>query len=237
MATSMKVTVIQPDPLVPLDRLTALLAGHGVSMRLIPLWERDLPPVGEFDGGVIVLGGRMSAHDRDEHPWIDPLSGLLRSLVAADVPTLAICLGHQLLAEALGGRVEVAHPGGGEHGPAEITWTAVATTDPVVAAVAADATSWVAESHHDAVVELPPGATLLAGNDAYPNQAFRVGSALGVQFHPEASPWLMARWARLRGEDEGLMQAAMKARDADVARTGRLLTAGFCRQLRSRLVA
>lgn len=218
---------------MPADRLGPWLGGNRVLVRAIPLWQLGVPGIDSVGDGLIVLGGRMSAHDGDEHPWLEPLKDLLRDAVAAGKPTLAICLGHQLLAEAFGGEVHVNHPGGGEEGVAEVTWHPEAGDDPVLARLATQGRSLVAEAHHDTVVRLPDGATPLASSAAYPNQAFRVGSALGVQFHPEASPDLMGRWAALDGSDARTLRRTMQAHDNEVARTGRLLAQAFSGQLRA----
>lgn len=231
-----RATILQPDPHVPADRLGQWLASNHVLVRAVPLWQRPIPPVAELGDGLIVLGGTMNAHD-PEHPWIADLRDLLVQAVAAEIPTLAICLGHQILAEAFGGQVSVGHPAGGEHGSAEVCWTPAALEDPLLGQLAREGSSWVAESHHDAVTILPPDAVELGHTSAYPNQAFRVGSALGVQFHPEASPELMGRWAELDGADPHEMRRAMQARDADISRTGRLLAQAFHSQLRSAAVA
>ena len=90
---------------------------------------------------------------------------------------------------------------------------------------------------HDAVTALPPGVEELAGTELYPNQAFRVGSAVGVQFHPEASPDLMGRWAELDGGDGRTLRRALHSVDTEVSRNGRLLAQSFCGQLRARSLA
>lgn len=231
-----RATILQPDPHVPADRLGQWLASNHVLVRAVPLWQRPIPPLSELGDSLIVLGGTMNAHDSSQ-PWISPLQELLVEAVAAEIPTLAICLGHQILAEAFGGQVEVAHPGGGEHGVAEIHWAPEAAADPLLGRLVQEGSSWVAESHHDAVVTLPAGAVELARTNAYANQAFRIGSALGVQFHPEASPELMGRWAELDGADGHAMRRTMQAQDSEVSRTGRLLTQGFYSQLRAATVA
>jgi GMP synthase (glutamine-hydrolysing) len=64
-----------------------------------------------------------------------------------------------------------------------------------------------------------------------------VGSAVGVQFHPEASPELMGRWAELDGDDARTLRRAMHVHDTEVSRTGRLLAQAFCGQLRARSLA
>lgn len=233
MPSAPRATIVQLDPYVPADRLGQWLAAQRVLVRAVPLWQLPVPELDSLSEGLILLGGRMSAHDQSSHGWIEPLKQLLRDAVAAEVPTLAICLGHQLLAEAFGGEVTVAHAAGGEHGPVQLSWAPEAAADPVLARLAGQGTSMVAESHHDAVTRLPDGAISLAASATYPNQAFRVGSALGVQFHPEASPELMGRWADLDGDDGRGLRRVMRNHDSEVAHTGRLLAQSFTVQLRA----
>lgn len=237
MPRAVRATIIQPDPHVPVDRFGPWLASNRVLLRAVPLWQRDVPKVGELGDGLLVLGGTMSAHDAADHPWLEPLKELMVAAVEADIPTLAICLGHQLLAEAFGGKVTVAHPGGGEHGAYPVTWHEAASGDPLLGRLAEGGRTLLAESHSDAVTRLPDGAAQLASSQAYPNQAFRVGSAVGVQFHPEASPDLMGRWAELGGGDARTVRRSMHAQDSEVSRNGRLLAQAFCGQLRSRALA
>lgn len=237
MPRAVRATIIQPDRHVPVDRYGQWLSGNRVLLRAVPLWQREVPDVEGIGDGLLILGGTMSAHDQDDHSWIEPLKGLMVAAVEAGIPTLAICLGHQLLAEAFGGTVTVGHPAGGEHGAFPVTWHAGARADPLLGRLAEGGTSLVAESHHDAVTVLPPGATDLASSELYPNQAFRVGSAVGVQFHPEASPELMGRWAELDGHDARTLRRAMHAHDSEVSRNGRLLAQSFCGQLRARSLA
>ncbi len=237
MPRALRATIIQPDPLVPADRLGSWLASNRVLVRAVPLWQRPVPQVAELGDGLIVLGGQMSAHDAADHPWLEPLKQLLVDAVAAEVPTLAICLGHQVLAEAFGGEVTVAHPDGGEHGAFLVNWNQAALDDPLLGRLAEGGTSFAAESHSDAVTRLPAGVETLASSELYPNQAFRVGSAVGVQFHPEASPELMGRWAEFTGGDARTMRRTMSSHDTEVSRTGRLLAQAFCGQLRANALA
>lgn len=237
MPRAVRATIVQPDPHVPADRFGTWLASNRVLVRAVPLWQRPVPELDSLGDGLIVLGGQMSAHDYDEHPWIQPLKELMVAAVDAGMPTLAICLGHQLLAEAFGGEVTVAHPGGGEHGAYQVSWHGAALADPLLGRLAENGRSLFAASHSDAVTRLPSGATELASTETYPHQAFRVGSAVGVQFHPEASPELMGRWAALGGEDGRDMRRAMNAQDTEVSRNGRLLAQSFSGQLRTRSLA
>lgn len=136
--------------------------------------DGHLPDHTEFDG-VVVTGSRSSVYWNE--PWIPPLVDYVAEAAAAGLPVIGVCYGHQVLAEALGGRVagmdefeigynEVRHRG----------------DDELFAGIEEGFT--VFTSHGDTVVELPPGATLLAEND-HGIHAFRDGHCWGVQFHPE----------------------------------------------------
>lgn len=237
MPRAVRATIIQPDKQVPVDRFGPWLASNRVLLRAVPLWQGEVPGIDALGDGLIVLGGRMSAHDQTDHDWIEALKGLMVAAVDAGVPILAICLGHQLLAEAFGGQVTVHHPDGGEHGAYPVTWHEGSVDDPILGRLAEAGSSRVAQSHGDTVTVLPSGASQLASTELYPNQAFRVGSAVGVQFHPEASPELMGRWAELEGDDGRTMRRSMHAQDTEISRNGRLLAQAFCGQLRARSLA
>ncbi|MCD2203134.1 type 1 glutamine amidotransferase [Halobacterium sp. KA-6] len=136
--------------------------------------DGDLPESHDYDG-VVVTGSRSSVYwDED---WIDSLVAHVADCHDAGVPVLGICFGHQVVAAALGGRVD----GMGEY---EIGYRSVerVADDPLFDGI--DETFTAFTTHSDAVVELPPGAQLLAEND-YGVHAFRLGESVGVQFHPE----------------------------------------------------
>ncbi|PKQ31785.1 MAG: glutamine amidotransferase [Actinobacteria bacterium HGW-Actinobacteria-2] len=237
MATPARATILQLDPEVPIDRFGPWLGANRVLVRAIPVWQRGVPQRSDLGDGVIILGGTMSAHDAADHPWIPPLKELILDLIDAQVPTLGICLGHQLLAEACGGTVTVSDPAGGERGAYPIYWTGAARTDPFAQRLAVNGSSMFPESHSDVVTTLPPKAVLLASSEKYANQAFRVGSAVGVQFHPEASPELMGRWAELHGDSARDARRTMQSLDGELSRNGRLLAQAFSSQLHSRAIA
>jgi GMP synthase (glutamine-hydrolysing) len=140
----------------------------------------DLPPLDTLDvDGLVVTGSRSSVYW--DEPWIDALVEWVRVAVEdRDLPALGVCFGHQVLATALGGRVE--HMGDYEIGYREVERAPDAGDDPLLAGL--DDRFLAFTTHQDAVVELPPGAVRIAGND-HGVQGFRLGRAWGVQFHPE----------------------------------------------------
>lgn len=136
--------------------------------------------------GLVVMGGAMTADDDVRYPGLPAERRLLAEAVAADLPVLAVCLGMQLLAHALGSALHVGH--GTEIGFAPVD---VVAQDPVLDPLGARPS--VLHWHSDAV-DLPAGATLLAASRATPVQAFRAGSALGLQFHLEMDQALLRDW-------------------------------------------
>lgn len=228
------VTVIQNSPDVPLDRFSEWLAG--VELRTVRAYAGESVPASADDvgDGLVVLGGQMSAVDDQVAPWLPAVRALLVDASTTGVPTLGICLGAQLLAVARGGRLQVAAPPGREAGVIDVHWRPEAVGDPILDGlqdldVPDDRRSTPQPSMHaDAVVDLPRGATWLASSPTYPYQAFRVGSAWGVQFHPEASPELLEAWAATHDDVETAAVRAEYDRRADeVAAGGRAIAQAF----------
>lgn len=124
---------------------------------------------------LIVSGSQSSVYD--DRPWIAHVEQYVRRALAAHAPVLGVCWGHQLLAQALGGTVH-------SQSRYELGYVTVEqiADDPIWKDVPHSFT--VFATHSDAVTRLPENATLLARNNAGA-QAFRHGSAVGVQFHPE----------------------------------------------------
>jgi GMP synthase (glutamine-hydrolysing) len=168
-------------------------AGAGYFDLVVPTLE-SLPEAG-YDA-VLLLGGSMGAYETEGHPWLTAEKHHLCQLIDADMPVLGICLGSQILAEALGGKAYLAEIP--EAGVTNIRLTESGKNHPLFAGV-----GYVFNMHQD-TFDIPPGAELLASSDRYAS-AFEMGSALAVQFHPDAHDELAIAWA---AEDSTLLDGA-----------------------------
>ncbi len=176
---------------------------HPGSFR--PLWRRDgitwdtieldagdaIPALSGYDA-LVVMGGPMDVWQEDAHPWLAPEKAAIREwVVRRKMPYLGICLGHQLLAEAVGGAVA---PGRvSEVGFGTVDLTDAGRADPAFDGFAArlDVFQW----HSAEVTDLPDQAVKLAGNEACAVQAFRYGdAAYGLQFHVELTADTVPEW-------------------------------------------
>ncbi|HVM29026.1 MAG TPA: type 1 glutamine amidotransferase [Mycobacteriales bacterium] len=177
----------------PPGALDEWLPAAGLELDVVRPWAGDALPARVADhAALVVLGGPQQAYDDRSAPWLRATKDLLRAAVVDDVPVLGICLGAQLLAEALGGRVALGDQGI-EAGARLVAKRDAAWEDPLFREV--PLTPTVFQWHEDAVVELPPGGVLLAASPKYENQAFRVGRAYGLQFHPEPRAETLRHWA------------------------------------------
>ena len=133
-----------------------------------------LPESLEFDAA-IVTGSSASVYW--DEPWIPPLSAWVAEAIDAGIPVLGVCFGHQLLADVLGGEVR-------DMGEYELGYRTIERVGESMLLSGLPERFTAFTTHSDEVVQLPPGATLIAEND-YAVQGFRTGDVFGVQFHPE----------------------------------------------------
>ena len=194
------------------------LAETGLRLDVRRPYAGDELPGLEGYAGFVILGGPMGAMDDEQHPWLGPVKQQVREAAAAGLPTLGICLGHQLIAVALGGDIAV-NDLGQQLGVLDVGWTAEASGDPLLGGLATPrrGVQW----NNDVVTELPAGSTLLAATAQGEIQAVRYAAGVwGVQLHPEVDLAVLEPWAASdRGSHEalGIDQDAL-LREVDAAR-------------------
>ncbi len=160
-----------------------LLAGQGFDVVGYNVVDMEFPDNIHDADGWLLTGSRHGAYE--DHPFIKPLEEFVRAAYAADVPLVGICFGHQLIAQALGGKVEK-FKGGWSVGRQTYDWNGQK--------VALNA--W----HQDQVTVRPADATVCASNDFCENAALVYGKkAFTVQAHPEYDSHFIAELARIRG--------------------------------------
>lgn len=204
------ILIIEHDPNSPPGTLPGWLQAAGATVEICRPHAGDEQPT-DLDGysGVVMLGGGRSAYSDKRFEWRSKSIDLLQQAAAREVPTLAMCLGSQLVAHAFGGVVERGEHGM-EIGPMQAGRKDISYQDELfdTLPMAPD----VIEFHGDAITQLPPGAVWLMGGPLYDHQAFRVGRLMwAIQFHIETTPEIFNAWMRDN-------EAALTKRGFDVER-------------------
>ena len=146
--------------------------------------EAQLPDYEKVDL-LIIMGGPMSVNDEAKYPWLVAEKQFIRNCIEAGKSVLGICLGSQLIANAMGASVYRNHE-------KEIGWFPVQGTEPSDDLTFRFPSTFEVFHWHGDTFDLPKGAIRIARSAATENQAFQLGkSVIGIQFHPEATPALL----------------------------------------------
>ncbi len=182
-------------------------AEEGVVWDAVELDEGDsIPSLDGYDI-LIAMGGPMDVWEEAAHPWLAAEKAAIRRWITMGRPFLGFCLGHQLLADAMGGSVGSADTP--EVGIMDVELTDDGLKDPIFAGISrySSCMQW----HSAAVLEPPQGAVVLARSAMCPVQAFRVGdAAYGLQFHIEVTDATVGEWGCVTAYAESL-EATMGA--------------------------
>ena len=240
-----RVLVIQHEENNPPALFGHWLAEAGMCVDVVRAYAEPIPALSSLDisySGLLVMGGAMDADSDRENPWLEVTRERIANAAEAGIPTLGICLGHQLAAMALGGTVERS-PFGLAVGVRQVTWEPEVLFDPLMRLLAGDdrAMHW----HQDVVGEVPEGTVKLASSIDGQLQAARFAPTVwGVQFHPEVDASAVAAWAgesvdeldRIGRSVEDVVAAATFA-EKELIKTWQPLAFGFARLVRERSVA
>ncbi|WP_297833551.1 type 1 glutamine amidotransferase [Pseudomonas sp.] len=177
----MRVHVFKHAPFEGIGHIQRLLSSWGNSVQHTCFYEPDpqLPALHDVDL-LIVMGGPMSVNDEQKLPWLIAEKRFIRKTIDAGIPVLGICLGAQLIANALGAAV-------GSNDCAEIGWFPVESVDTPQHFDSFRMPSEITAMHwHGETFQIPKGAVRLARSEACANQAFQFGRrTIALQFHPE----------------------------------------------------
>lgn len=189
----MKIGILQtghaPDALIPIfgdynDMFKLLLAGNDFTYVTWNVVDGEFPETVQDADGWLLTGSRHSAYEALD--WIPKLEEFIRDAITEKRPMVGICFGHQVIAQALGGKVEKSQNG----------W-AVGPQSYDFGGVDIPLNAW----HQDQVTDVPAGATVIAKNDQCANAAIVYGDrAFTVQAHPEFGPEFVEGLVNTRGK-------------------------------------
>ena len=198
-----RIIAISHDPGIDRDRCTLWLQAMGHEVETVcPAAGQAIPALDERVAGAVVFGGKYDVNRRQEFTFLNDELRFIDAVLKRDMPYLGICLGGQLLAQALGETVG-SHPQGfAEYGYYRLTPTAAGRE------VIGEGLT-VLQSHWHCWYATPKGAVNLAATDNFSQQAFRHGgNAYGLQFHPEATRDTLRKWIGGRPAERHLLKGA-----------------------------
>ena len=201
------------------------LKRDGVVWHVVELDANEpIPDLSGYDA-LWVMGGPMDVWDVDEYPWLIPEKAAIRTWVRdLQKPFLGLCLGHQLLADALGGTCGPQVPP--EIGVMDVELTEAGLADPLFSGLAV--TQKCLQWHSVRVAQPPEGAVVLARSPVCPVQAMRVGSnAWSMQYHVEVEPDTVSNWAAVPAYRAALVNVMGENGMGTLSQDATKNTAGF----------
>lgn len=170
------------------DWFSRLLGIPVEDMAVVRVFEGETLPPPDPERIAIITGSWAMVTDR--LPWSEATAQWIRDAMAVEMPLFGVCYGHQLMAHALGGRVGY-HPDGRELGCEQVQLLADASSDPLLESWPDSFSAQL--THEQSVIELPPGAVVLARSAHDAHQVIRYGrNSISTQFHPEFTPEILA---------------------------------------------
>ncbi|MBQ4855072.1 glutamine amidotransferase [Rhodanobacter sp. B2A1Ga4] len=170
---------------------------HPQQLQIVDVAAGEALPAPREVAGAIITGSAAMVTERSV--WSERTAGWIRDAMDVELPLFGVCYGHQLMAHALGGRVDYL-PGGREIGTQAIELSATGALDPLARGLPASFRAHT--THEQSVIEPPGGAAVLARSARDPHQLLRYGPhALSAQFHPEFNADVMRAYIRRKHAD------------------------------------
>jgi GMP synthase-like glutamine amidotransferase len=178
----MRIHTLEHEPFEGLANIEvwAKSRGHSISRTLL-FNSEELPDITDFDW-LVIMGGSMNIYEEEKYPWLRDEKNFIAQAIAGKKIVLGICLGAQLIADVLGGKVS--RNKYTEIGWFPVTLTKKARTSPIFGSFPL---RFTAIHWHGDTFEIPPGVLRIAQSEACVNQAFEYGRTIGLQFHLEYS--------------------------------------------------
>jgi len=192
---NIQVKVFQHTPSEPPGYFEQIFSEEGIMVDSVLLWEDEPVSAGNATH-LMFLGGPMSVNDEEELPWLEEEKNLIRQVVKKHVPVLGLCLGAQLIASAYSA---IVYQFMKENG-----WYPVHITPDATGVFASFPKTFYVFQMHGETFHLPVGGRLQCRGDSVIHQGFRLGSALGLQFHLEMTEDLIFEWTK--GENKFLKE-------------------------------
>lgn len=178
----MRAHYFQHVPFEGLGSIGPWLESNGYEVTATRFFESADIPSPEAIDLLVVMGGPMSVNDEDQFPWLALEKQWVREVINSGKPVLGICLGAQMIANAMGAKVFPNHA-------REIGWFPIHSVAPVDGSTFRFPPSETVFHWHGETFDLPPGAIRLAKSEGCENQAFQLGRhVIGLQFHLETTP-------------------------------------------------
>jgi GMP synthase-like glutamine amidotransferase len=177
----MRAHYLQHVPFEGLGSIEPWLRAAGYEVTGTQFFQSSVLPDPRDLDLLVIMGGPMSVNEEEDFPWLGPEKRFIRDVIESGKPVLGICLGAQLIANAMGADV---YP----NRVKEIGWFPVERVSPIDDSsfrfpLSAEVFHW-----HGETFDLPPGATRIARSEGCENQAFQIGvSVIGLQFHLETT--------------------------------------------------
>jgi GMP synthase (glutamine-hydrolysing) len=230
-----KILSIQNISFETLGTLRELIIADGYQVENIEAQKEAVPNNAEQYTAIIILGGPMAVYDNAE--YLKREQELIRRALKQEIPILGICLGSQLIAQTIGGNVY-------KGGKKEIGWSNVMLNQAGYKDLfkGINAKSIKVFQWHGDTYDLPPKATIMASSKLYP-QAFRFGSAIGIQFHMEVNGEMIQRWAEeysqeLKREHVELRDLLVhKEHEKELLESCKVVYSNFSKMIKDRLMS